>query len=131
MSTKIIHKFTALCLAVLYLLTMLKPMLPVMHYTCNYGIYAHELCINKDKPKMHCNGTCQLAKMLRKQKSANNGQKPIIPAYEGLGWYIGFAGFTPGIAAFFDLDQKKDFHYFRFFSFPYGDIITPPPQLVS
>ncbi|MBX2932567.1 MAG: hypothetical protein KF781_11540 [Chitinophagaceae bacterium] len=49
-----------------------------------YGLYSFDqtlfielFCVNKDKPKMHCNGSCMLAK-LDKQNSANSN-KLVLP----------------------------------------------------
>lgn len=36
-------------------------------YLLNYDYIAKVLCINKDKPEMHCNGKCHLAKQLQQQ----------------------------------------------------------------
>lgn len=44
----------------------LKPVLPVLDYIVNYDYIANELCVNKAKPQMHCNGKCHLMKELAK-----------------------------------------------------------------
>ena len=50
----------------------------VLDYTINKEYIAQNLCENRSKPKLHCNGKCQLAKKLaeeEKQNSSNtNGQ---------------------------------------------------------
>lgn len=53
-------------------------------YLINKDYVARELCINKAKPKLHCNGKCHLAKQLKKledpstqeKKTANTTIKP-------------------------------------------------------
>jgi hypothetical protein len=45
---------------------LLKPVLPVLEYAVNYDYIAKELCVNKAKPQMHCNGKCHLMKELAK-----------------------------------------------------------------
>jgi len=52
----------------------LKPILPVIDYIVNYDYIAKELCINKDKPALKCNGKCHLMKELAK---ASEDEKPI------------------------------------------------------
>lgn len=52
----------------------LKPVFPVVDYVVNYEYIATELCVNKDKPEMQCNGKCQLMKELAK---AAENEKPI------------------------------------------------------
>jgi len=45
---------------------LLKPVIPVLDYIINYDYIAKELCENKAKPQMHCNGKCHLMKELAK-----------------------------------------------------------------
>jgi hypothetical protein len=47
----------------------------VIEYKLNKDFIAKNLCINKAKPKLHCNGKCQMMKKLaeeEKQNSSNN-----------------------------------------------------------
>lgn len=53
---------------------LLKPVLPVVEYVVNYEYITKVLCVNKDKPKMQCNGKCHLMKELAK---ASENEKPI------------------------------------------------------
>lgn len=52
---------------------LLKPLIPVLDYIVNYDYIANELCENKAKPQMHCNGKCHLMKELAK---ASEDEKP-------------------------------------------------------
>jgi hypothetical protein len=45
---------------------LLKPALPMIDYIVNYDYISKVLCINKAKPKLHCNGKCHLMKELAK-----------------------------------------------------------------
>ena len=58
-----------------YLITLIKPMLPVIDYAVNYDYIAKVLCINKDKPKSTCHGKCHVAKEIENNKT--NQQKKI------------------------------------------------------
>lgn len=64
-------KRTVLLLA-LYIL--LKPAVPVIDFVVNYGYIVAELCINRDKPELECNGNCYLKKELAK---ASQDENPI------------------------------------------------------
>lgn len=47
----------------------------VLEYDLNKGFISKNLCINKARPKLHCNGKCQMMKKLaeeEKQNSSNN-----------------------------------------------------------
>jgi len=41
-------------------------------YVLNKDYIAAKLCINKDKPAMHCNGKCFLAKQQQKEEQQND-----------------------------------------------------------
>ena len=55
-------------------LFVMKPIFPVFQYVLNYDYIAKELCENKAKPEMHCNGKCHLMKELAK---ASENETPI------------------------------------------------------
>ena len=57
-------KSLAFFFTMLYVLAMVKPALPVIEFYLNQDFIAEFLCINKDKPKLQCNGKCQLSKMI-------------------------------------------------------------------
>lgn len=56
-----------------------KPVLPLVDYWVNYDYIANELCENKAKPEMHCDGKCHLKKELAKavedEKSTSSSDK--------------------------------------------------------
>lgn len=53
---------------------LLKPVVPVFQYVINYEYISEVLCINKEKPEMHCNGKCHLMQELAK---ASEDEKPL------------------------------------------------------
>jgi hypothetical protein len=61
-------------ITLLALFILLKPILPVIEYIANYEYISQVLCVNKDKPKMKCNGKCHLMKELAK---VSENDKPI------------------------------------------------------
>lgn len=58
---------------IIVVLLLVKPVLPVLEYVLNYNYIAAELCENRAKPEMKCNGKCHLMKQLAK---ASEGEKP-------------------------------------------------------
>lgn len=48
-----------------------KPIFPILDFVINYDAI-QELCINKDKPEMKCNGSCHLKKELAKTAQEDN-----------------------------------------------------------
>lgn len=61
-------------MAIIALLFLSKPVLPVLEYIINYDYIVAELCENKAKPEMQCNGKCHLKKELAK---ASETEKPL------------------------------------------------------
>lgn len=61
------------------LFMLIKPIIPVLDYVVNYDYIKNELCVNKEKPQLHCNGKCHLAKELAKaaeqEKPQSNDKK--------------------------------------------------------
>lgn len=53
----------------------LKPILPVLEYVVLYDYIKNELCVNKEKPQMKCNGKCHLAKEMGKASDSENGKE--------------------------------------------------------
>ncbi|HEY9560417.1 MAG TPA: hypothetical protein VIR29_06475 [Anseongella sp.] len=49
-------------------------------YQANRSYIASVLCINRDKPEMHCDGQCVLAKKLRKMEGAEPSSVPQVQA---------------------------------------------------
>lgn len=53
-------------IVIIVFLFVMKPILPVLEYVLNYDYIVKELCENKAKPEMKCNGKCHLMKELAK-----------------------------------------------------------------
>lgn len=49
-----------------------KPIFPFLEYVLNYNYIVAELCENKSKPQLKCNGKCYLAKQLAKNVSTES-----------------------------------------------------------
>ncbi|CAM3915532.1 hypothetical protein FLCU109888_08650 [Flavobacterium cucumis] len=67
-------------LIILTTLMFLKPILPVLEYAVNYDYIVNNLCENKSKPELNCNGKCHLTKQLAKaseSSSENSSEKKI------------------------------------------------------
>lgn len=56
----------AIFLLCVYSLVILKPLLPLLDYALNKEYISKNLCENRNKPKMHCNGKCHLMQQLKK-----------------------------------------------------------------
>lgn len=68
------------------LFILLKPALPVVDYFANYGYIVAELCLNRDKPELECNGKCylkdQLAKSSETETPFSQNQKQASQGFD-------------------------------------------------
>ncbi len=63
----------------LYLLVLVQPALPVLEYLINYDYIVKELCENRDKPILTCNGKCYLGDQVVKQLDRGPDQQVPLP----------------------------------------------------
>lgn len=61
----------------LYLLAMVRPLLPIIEYELNYDYIATILCENVDRPYLECNGKCYLIDRLSETSKQSLGEKSI------------------------------------------------------
>ena len=61
----------------LYIITMLKPVLPYVDYAINFDYISTELCENKDDKELKCFGKCHLQKEIK--KVADEEENPAVP----------------------------------------------------
>ncbi|MEK6451368.1 MULTISPECIES: hypothetical protein [Myroides] len=58
-------------IVVIVMLFFMKPVFPILDFVVNYDAI-QELCINKDKPELECNGSCHLKSELAKTAQEDN-----------------------------------------------------------
>lgn len=73
------NQFLGIFFYLLYLLAMVRPVIPIIEYYANYDYIAKELCENKDKPYLECNGKCYLEKQLKEVNHTNHDHKSTVP----------------------------------------------------
>ncbi len=66
----------------LFLSSIFRPVFPVYDYFLNYDYIVNVLCINRDKPEMHCDGKCYLKKEFSENNELNNRTKKALVNYE-------------------------------------------------
>jgi len=73
------NQFLGIFFYLLYLLAMVRPLVPIMEYYANYDYIANVLCENRDKPYLECNGKCYLEKQLNKTNHSDHDHKSTVP----------------------------------------------------
>ena len=66
------QRFLAGFLCLLIMLQTFSRELQVLDYQAHKEQVTRLFCVNKDKPQLHCNGKCHLAKELRKASEAES-----------------------------------------------------------
>ena len=74
------NQFLGIFFYLLYLLAMVRPLIPIIEYYANYDYIANALCENRDKPYLECNGKCYLEKQLKKANHGDYDHKSNIPS---------------------------------------------------
>ncbi len=69
-------QFVSYILIIIYSGVIVAPAIPVVDYIVNYKYISEELCVNKDKPEMHCNGKCHLKKEIKKVLGDDESKSP-------------------------------------------------------
>ena len=52
-----------------------RPALPVVDYIFNYKYITTQLCVNRDRPELHCNGKCYLMKAMADTAAKDRQEK--------------------------------------------------------
>ena len=65
----------------LYILALIQPAIPIIEYFVNYDYIVNELCENRDKPILTCNGKCYLEDQVKENNNLleHLHQVPILP----------------------------------------------------
>lgn len=117
-----------LLLAVLVAGIGIKSVLTI-HYFVNKAEIIELFCINKEKPKLQCNGKCHLAEELKEVEPINEEQ-PFLPTSTNLNVELIFITENENLT-FQDFPTrylKNSTPYLKKITSTFQIIITPPPQ---
>lgn len=94
-------------IVIAYLLMVVQPVLPFLHYRLNQTFYSQVLCENKARPNLKCEGKCALRKELLAQNHTNPNPESAPSAT--------YSETEPHIAETFSAeafpsDHKKKYH---------------------
>lgn len=64
----------------LYILAIFKPCFPYVEYAFNKKFIAQQLCENRTKPELNCEGSCYLAKRLAQAEEHQSTPDNSVPA---------------------------------------------------
>ena len=90
----------------LYLLALVQPAIPILEYLINYDYIVNELCENRDKPILTCNGKCYLGDQLNKQLDLSSEQQLPLPPQVDLKEFISMVKDIPKLSLTVDLSKE-------------------------
>ena len=104
-----------------------------LYFWYNQKQLAKEHCINQNKPKMHCNGKCYLAKQLAKIENdyQKKQRQPAPFQIKTSDWF-----FIQNVSNHFSTEEEFEmfasayFEYLEFSPVIFSKIPTPPPNFV-
>ena len=98
----------------LYLLALVQPAIPILEYLINYDYIVNELCENRDKPILSCNGKCYLGDQLDLQPDLSSEQQLPLPPKVDLEKFISLVKDIPNVNLKADLSKDKlpEYHDF-------------------
>lgn len=110
---------------------MSRPFWPLVDYAVNYDFIVENFCVNKDKPKLQCNGQCYLMKMLaeKDEKKANpfEGHKSKTEQLEIV--YLESLSY-PDFVVIDQFNLQEQFYAAKSFLSVTCSIQLPPPKVV-
>jgi len=104
-----------------------KPILPAVEYVVLYDYIKNELCVNKSKPELECNGKCHLKKELAKAAAGNEKEKVHTFSVESS------VAFCEAVYTDFcfilidDFPSQKLFSYNTTYRFCFSQLLFRPP----
>jgi len=117
-----------------YLMAMVRPMMPIIEYYMNYDYIANELCINKDKPYLECNGRCYVNAAMKRIFPNGNDGKPVSTVPFNMQDYpistLDFYTYENPILVDTDFSKNPDFAN-HFVINLYSNSIFKPPRFIS
>lgn len=112
---------------------LFKPLLPIVEYVVFYDYFKNELCENKEKPELECNGKCHLAKEMAKASDTpeNGKDKKQISIETSIVFYQELSeDFTEIKPVILEYKSKITPYHNSSYSYLEADSLFHPPILV-
>jgi|LGVD01.1.fsa_nt_gb hypothetical protein len=113
-----------------HLLVISFQSIPVFNYIANYEYISQELCENKDKPELECNGKCYLLKQTRALEEEQEEKEATISEILNLE-YSTSDTFSYSLSNIIEIDLIDSFEYKTKVYSVYSEFPTPPPKYIS
>ncbi|MFD2099887.1 hypothetical protein [Flagellimonas iocasae] len=96
-----------------------------LYYSIDREGFIEQLCENKDKPQLNCDGKCMLAKMLQAQTDEDEQPLPVIGWEEILVFFVDFPSYEMQET---HEENSTSFFYSTAYSYRYSNTLIKPPM---
>ncbi len=115
----------SLLFIVLIMISNLRFSSMYVYYSLDREGFIEQLCENKDKPELNCDGKCMLAQMLRVQ-AEDEEPMPVIGWEEVLVFFMDLPSYNvPNNIE----ESNSTFYYSDFYSYHFSDTLIKPPMI--
>lgn len=118
--------FSVVILSILLLSNSVKVSLVYGWYTLDVESFIEQLCENKDKPQLQCNGKCYLSKI---SENTSSTEEQTIPVLEWDQLVFCQTEITVSEQNVLAISKRKDFYYLITSTEDYFHTIFHPPQI--
>lgn len=110
------------------LFLVFKPFVPIVEYWVNYDYIVSELCENKEKPELQCNGKCYLSKEIAKNQTEDSTEnKPSFLPDFGIYFFKKNDNFNLFLMQNHQEKACFSVYYNNFYKFLYFSSVFRPP----
>jgi len=124
---KILKPILSFMLLAAIMLQVLGKFMVLANYSLNKNYIANVLCVNKSKPKMHCNGKCHLKKQLKKEDAKEQSPANPVKEIKELPLYFGNGSSIKPLNTIVCKTEKLTFRYSFHFSTQHLKAVFHPP----
>jgi len=124
---KILRPILSFILLTAIMLQVLGKFIILVDYSINKNYIANVLCVNKNKPKMQCNGKCHLKKQLKKEDAKEQSPANPFKEIKDLPLYLGNSSSINPLKNIVCKTEASTFRYsFHFSTQHLQDVFHPP-----
>lgn len=112
------------------MLPTLSPWGTIAYFKLNRKYIAKVLCENRNRPQIHCNGKCYLAKKLKQQQEKQDKETsekvhntPVIQLFTPASYTYSFES---AVVTF--LEPVRFYHQLLFYTAPVAELLRPPKR---
>ena len=123
------NQLLAIFFYLIYLLALVKPVLPIVDYYVNYNYISKVLCENKNKPVMACNGKCYLQKQIAENNNLDFENNLLLPKINLKDFPT--TTFQSFVYTFNELlsNCNRIFTQLHFYQYQYSTSLLKPPKI--